>query len=185
MTLTIGTGLAERAERVRAVAAAHADDVDAKGRFPREAVDAMIAERLLSIQVPAAFGGEGASLSEIAEVCSLVTPGSSKAPLIEKLPKPSYVITADAFTARRVPSAATISADARFQVPSSCLRVSPSDPAPVATLSPSIGRTRARFSAHAGKTSIAMTGTSATSARRVVLDMAESTPGNGVGVDSA
>ncbi|WP_337183461.1 acyl-CoA dehydrogenase family protein [Shinella sp.] len=82
MTLTIGTGLAERAERVCAVAAAHADDVDAKGRFPREAVDAMIAERLLSIQVPAAFGGEGASLSEIAEVCSLVGQGCAAAAMV-------------------------------------------------------------------------------------------------------
>lgn len=82
MTLTIGTGLAERAERVCAVAAAHADDVDAKGRFPREAVDAMIAERLLSIQVPAAFGGEGVSLSEIAEVCSLVGQGCAAAAMV-------------------------------------------------------------------------------------------------------
>ena len=72
MTITVGRGYTERAERVAAVAAAHADDVDAKGRFPREAVDAMIAERLLSIQIPAALGGEEASLSEIAETCSLV-----------------------------------------------------------------------------------------------------------------
>lgn len=33
MTLTVGSSLAERAERVSAVAAAHADDVDVKGRF--------------------------------------------------------------------------------------------------------------------------------------------------------
>ncbi len=56
MTLSVGSSLVERAERVSAVAAAHADDVDVKGRFPREAVDAMIAERLLSIQIPAALG---------------------------------------------------------------------------------------------------------------------------------
>ena len=81
MTLTIGSSLTERAERVSAVAAAHADDVDAKGRFPRDAVDAMIAERLLSIQIPAALGGEDSSLSEIAEVCSLIGQSCSAAAL--------------------------------------------------------------------------------------------------------
>lgn len=64
--------LVERARRVAAVAAKHADDVDIKGRFPREAVDAMKAERLLGIQIPAAFGGESASTAEIAEVCSIL-----------------------------------------------------------------------------------------------------------------
>ena len=82
MTLTVGSSLVERAERVSAVAAAHADDVDVKGRFPREAVDAMIAERLLSIQIPAALGGEGCTLSEIAEVCSLLGQGCSAAAMI-------------------------------------------------------------------------------------------------------
>jgi acyl-CoA dehydrogenase len=82
MTVTVGKGLAERAERVSAVAAAHADDVDARARFPREAVDAMIAERLLSIQIPAALGGEDASLSEIAEVCSLIGQSCSAAAMV-------------------------------------------------------------------------------------------------------
>ncbi len=61
-----------RAKRVAAIAAKHADAVDADGRFPREAVDAMIAERLLGIQVPTPLGGEGAGFSEIAEVCSIL-----------------------------------------------------------------------------------------------------------------
>ncbi|NVP56765.1 acyl-CoA dehydrogenase family protein [Mycoplana rhizolycopersici] len=72
MNMSTGAGLAERAARVAAVAEAHADDVDAKGRFPKEAVDAMRAERLLSIQVAPDLGGEGASISDIAEVCSLI-----------------------------------------------------------------------------------------------------------------
>lgn len=72
MNMSTGTGLAERAARVAAVAAVHADDVDAKGRFPKEAVDAMRAERLLSIQISPGLGGEGASISDIAEVCSLI-----------------------------------------------------------------------------------------------------------------
>ena len=82
MTVTVGRGYTERAGRVAAVAAAHADDVDAKGRFPREAVDAMIAERLLSIQIPAALGGEDASLSEIAEICSLVGQSCAAAAMV-------------------------------------------------------------------------------------------------------
>ncbi|MFB9953483.1 acyl-CoA dehydrogenase family protein [Rhizobium puerariae] len=64
--------LGARAHRVAAVAAEFADRVDQEGRFPHEAVDAMKAERLLGIQIPAAFGGEGASMQEMAEVCSIM-----------------------------------------------------------------------------------------------------------------
>lgn len=64
--------LTERARRAAAVAAANADDVDAAGRFPREAVDAMKAERLLGIQIPAYLGGESATTAEIAEVCCIL-----------------------------------------------------------------------------------------------------------------
>ncbi|WP_105430536.1 acyl-CoA dehydrogenase family protein [Neorhizobium sp. T6_25] len=64
--------LSARAHRVATVAAEFADRVDHDGRFPREAVDAMKAERLIGIQIPAAFGGESASITEIAEVCSIL-----------------------------------------------------------------------------------------------------------------
>lgn len=50
---------AARAERVAAVAARHADAVDREGRFPEEAVAALKAERLLGLQIPGQFGGEG------------------------------------------------------------------------------------------------------------------------------
>ncbi len=63
---------AARAARVAEIAAKHADTVDAEGRFPREAVDAMKAERLLGIQVPRHLGGEGATTTEIAELCSIL-----------------------------------------------------------------------------------------------------------------
>lgn len=82
MTLAFATNLAERAGRVAAIAAAHADDVDAAARFPREAVDAMIAERLLSIQVPEEFGGEGTGLAEIAEICSLIGQNCASAAMV-------------------------------------------------------------------------------------------------------
>jgi acyl-CoA dehydrogenase len=63
---------AARAARVVAIAAKHADTVDFEGRFPREAVDAMKAERLLSIQIPRSLGGESATTTEIAELCSML-----------------------------------------------------------------------------------------------------------------
>ena len=68
----IGTRLVERGAEAAAVAARHADDVDASRRFPREAIAAMKQGRLLGAMIPVAFGGEGASLSDIAEICSLV-----------------------------------------------------------------------------------------------------------------
>ncbi|PTW62726.1 acyl-CoA dehydrogenase [Breoghania corrubedonensis] len=64
--------LVERARRVAKIAASHADDVDARGRFPEEAIAAMKAERLLGVQVPADLGGEGATTAEIAEICSIL-----------------------------------------------------------------------------------------------------------------
>jgi acyl-CoA dehydrogenase len=63
---------AARAARVVAIAAKHADTVDFEGRFPQEAVDAMKAERLLSIQIPRNLGGESATTTEIAELCSML-----------------------------------------------------------------------------------------------------------------
>ncbi|AWN49955.1 acyl-CoA dehydrogenase [Methylobacterium terrae] len=61
-----------RAKRVAEVAARHADAVDRDGRFPAEAVAALKAERLLGIQVPQPLGGEGASMSELAELCAIL-----------------------------------------------------------------------------------------------------------------
>ncbi|CAH1669482.1 Acyl-CoA dehydrogenase [Hyphomicrobiales bacterium] len=74
--------LSERAGRVAAVAAIHAEDVDAKARFPREAVDAMRAERLLSIQIAGTLGGEDAALSDVAEICSLLGQSCASAAMV-------------------------------------------------------------------------------------------------------
>lgn len=71
-SVPVGVALAERARRVAAVAAQHADAVDRDGRFPAEAVAAMKAERLMGVQVPVALGGEGATISEIAELCAIL-----------------------------------------------------------------------------------------------------------------
>lgn len=79
--LTSGS-LTERAARVATVARAYADEVDRDGRFPREAVDAMKAERLLSIQIPTEFGGDGALTGEIAELCSIISQSCASAAMV-------------------------------------------------------------------------------------------------------
>ena len=54
---------------VAAVAAVHAEAVDRSARFPGEAIAAARAERLLGPMIPAHLGGQGASVSDIVEVC--------------------------------------------------------------------------------------------------------------------
>src|SRR5215510_2729690 len=54
---------------VAAVAAVHADAVDRSARFPSEAMAAARAERLLGAMIPTSLGGQGASVSDIVEVC--------------------------------------------------------------------------------------------------------------------
>ena len=62
--------LLQRARQVGAeVAARHAGAVDAEARFPHEAFAALKAEKLLGVMVPAEFGGDGASISEVISLC--------------------------------------------------------------------------------------------------------------------
>ena len=74
--------LAARAARVSAIAAKHADSVDFEGRFPHEAVEAMRAERLLGVQIPRHFGGEGATIAQIAELCSMLGQACAAAAMV-------------------------------------------------------------------------------------------------------
>ena len=64
-----GEDFLDRAERVATVAAAHASSVDDEHRFPREAIEALRAERLLGILVPSDLGGAGANVMDVANVC--------------------------------------------------------------------------------------------------------------------
>lgn len=64
--------LSARAERAAAIAGTFAESVDKDGRFPSEALAAMKDARLLSAMIPAEFGGESASISQIAEVCAIL-----------------------------------------------------------------------------------------------------------------
>jgi acyl-CoA dehydrogenase len=61
--------LAARVEKVAAVAAAHAAEVDSESRFPGEAIAAVRGERLLGVAVPRELGGEGLGVGEVADVC--------------------------------------------------------------------------------------------------------------------
>ena len=53
----------------REVVAVHADAVDREARFPREAFDALRAEKLLSAYVPLEYGGLGLDVVQIAAIC--------------------------------------------------------------------------------------------------------------------
>jgi len=64
--------LMSRGEKVAAVAATHAASVDSHSRFPSEAISAARAERLLGIAVPPELGGEGASLSDVVDICYML-----------------------------------------------------------------------------------------------------------------
>jgi acyl-CoA dehydrogenase len=61
--------LKERAQTAAIVAAAHAGAVDRDARFPQESFDALKRERLLGILIPTELGGEGASPTDLVEVC--------------------------------------------------------------------------------------------------------------------
>jgi len=59
----------QRTAAVAEAAATEAEAVDREARFPRKAIDAARTERLLGIQIPIEFGGDGASIFEVADMC--------------------------------------------------------------------------------------------------------------------
>ena len=62
-------GLVERAQLVADIAATHAEAVDRDAVFPDAAIDAAKRNGLFALLVPKAYGGDGASLSAVADVC--------------------------------------------------------------------------------------------------------------------
>lgn len=64
--------LNSRAEATAAVALANADAVDREARFPAEAFTSARTQRLLGVMVPTELGGEGASLSDVADICYIL-----------------------------------------------------------------------------------------------------------------
>ncbi|TWB01450.1 acyl-CoA dehydrogenase family protein [Bradyrhizobium stylosanthis] len=61
-----------RTAKVAEVAAAEAETVDRTACFPRKAIDAARKERLLGAQIPIEYGGGGASISEVADMCYML-----------------------------------------------------------------------------------------------------------------
>jgi acyl-CoA dehydrogenase len=59
----------ERTSLVAAAAAAEADLVDRDACFPKKAFDAAREQKLLGVQIPLRFGGSGASMSDITDMC--------------------------------------------------------------------------------------------------------------------
>jgi acyl-CoA dehydrogenase len=58
-----------RTASVAAAAATEAEDVDRQARFPQAAIDAARVQKLLGIQIPQAFGGGGASIFDLTDMC--------------------------------------------------------------------------------------------------------------------
>jgi acyl-CoA dehydrogenase len=65
----VSSGLAAARAVGADIAARHADDVDAKARFPKESFTALREKKLLGILVPRSEGGAGADLAEVVSIC--------------------------------------------------------------------------------------------------------------------
>jgi acyl-CoA dehydrogenase len=59
----------QRTAAVAKAAAAEADAVDRDARFPQAALDASRQQRLLGVQIPHRFGGDGATIFDLTEMC--------------------------------------------------------------------------------------------------------------------
>jgi acyl-CoA dehydrogenase len=59
----------QRAASVAEAAAMDAEAVAREPRFPQHAIDTARKQRLLGTQIPVEFGGDGASISEVADMC--------------------------------------------------------------------------------------------------------------------
>jgi len=64
-----GPSLIERATRTAAAAAADADGVDRDARFPHKAFDVAREQKLLGVMIPVEFGGFGASIYDVTDIC--------------------------------------------------------------------------------------------------------------------
>ena len=80
--LNRGPSFQERTAAVAAAAAADAEEVDAKARFPKAAIDAARERKLLGAQIPVEFGGFGASIFDITEMCYTLGRACSSAAMI-------------------------------------------------------------------------------------------------------
>jgi len=71
-----------RAAATAVVALKNADSVDREARFPIEAIQSAREQRLLSMLVPVELGGEGATTSEVVDVCYVLARGCASTAMI-------------------------------------------------------------------------------------------------------
>lgn len=69
-------------DEVVRIAAASADDVDRKARFPQEAVDAVKSARFLSCSLPVSVGGRDYRISELAQIARALGSACSSAGMV-------------------------------------------------------------------------------------------------------
>ena len=81
-TRPVTNDLKSRAETAAAVAAGNVVAVDRDARFPDEAIDAVRGQRLLGILVPRELGGEGASISDVVDICYVLGRGCASTAMI-------------------------------------------------------------------------------------------------------
>jgi acyl-CoA dehydrogenase len=67
--VTPGDDLQARTDAAVAVAKRNAEITDREGRFPKQAFDELRARRLLGLLVPREYGGEAATISDVAQIC--------------------------------------------------------------------------------------------------------------------
>ena len=67
--LLLSSSFVQRTAAVAAIAAKEAAEVDRDARFPKAAIDAARQQKLLGAQIPIAFGGSGASIFDITDMC--------------------------------------------------------------------------------------------------------------------
>jgi acyl-CoA dehydrogenase len=79
---SLARDLETRAAIAARVAAENASAVDRQARFPAEAFAAAQRERLLGILVPAELGGEGAGISDVADICYMLSAGCGASGMI-------------------------------------------------------------------------------------------------------
>ena len=95
-------------ELAEAKIAPAAADVDASGRFPQEALDALTGARLHAAHIPEGYGGEGADalaaviiIEEVARACA----SSSLIPAVNKLGTVPLLLSGSEELKRQVPAA--------------------------------------------------------------------------------
>src|SRR5579883_2094675 len=59
----------QRTAAVAKAAASEVDEVDRDARFPQKAIEAAREEKLLGVQIPVELCGDGASISDITDMC--------------------------------------------------------------------------------------------------------------------